>query len=53
MPIQAQVSERPDASTQFKWVVIDVTLAPFAPGDFAIEATQGADKQMTAFRVVP
>jgi VWFA-related protein len=53
MPIQAQVSERPDASTQFKWVVIDVTLAPFAPGDYAIEATQGADKQMTAFRVVP
>jgi VWFA-related protein len=53
MPIQAQVSERPDASTQFKWVVIDVTLAPFAPGDYALEATQGADKQMTAFRVVP
>jgi len=51
--VQAQVSERPDASTQFKWVVIDVTLAPFAPGDYAVEATQGADKQVTAFRVVP
>ena len=53
MSVQAQVSERPDASTQFKWVVIDVTLAPFAPGDYAVEATQGADKQVTAFRVVP
>jgi len=53
MSVQAQVSERPDASAQFKWAVIDVTLAPFAPGDYAIEATQGGEKQLTAFRVVP
>jgi VWFA-related protein len=53
MSVQAQISERPDPSTQFKWIVIDVTLAPFAPGDYAIEAAQGAENQVTAFRVVP
>lgn len=53
MSVQAQVSERPDPSMQFKWIVIDVTLAPFAAGDYAIEAAQGQDRQVTAFRVVP
>ena len=53
MSIQAQVSERPDPSMQFKWVVIDVVLAPFAAGDYAIEAAQGEAKQVTAFRIVP
>jgi VWFA-related protein len=53
MPIQAQVSERPDPSMQFKWIVIDVVLAPFAAGDYAIEAAQGEGKQVTAFRIVP
>ena len=53
MSVQAQVSERPDSSTQFKWIVIDVTLAPFAAGDYAIEAAQGQARQVTAFRVVP
>jgi len=53
MPIQAQVSVRPDSSGQFTWAVIEVTLAPFAPGDYAIEASQGEAKQLTAFRIVP
>lgn len=53
MSVQAQVTERPDESMQFKWVVIDVSLAPFAAGDYAIEATQGQAHQVTAFRVVP
>jgi VWFA-related protein len=53
MTIQAQVSERPDASSQFKWIVIEVALAPFAPGDYAIDAVQGNARQVTAFRIVP
>jgi VWFA-related protein len=53
MSVQAQVSERPDPSMQFKWVVIDVALAPFAASDYAIEAVQGQARQVTAFRVVP
>lgn len=51
--IQAQISERPDASSQFKWIVIEVALAPFAPGDYAIDAVQGTARQVTAFRIVP
>jgi hypothetical protein len=38
---------------QFKWIVIDVVLAPFAAGDYAIEAAQGETKQVTAFRIIP
>jgi VWFA-related protein len=53
MPVQPQVSERSDPSTPFKWVVIDVALAPFAAGDYAIDASQGQARQVTAFRVVP
>jgi hypothetical protein len=53
MPIQPQVSERPDPSMQFKWIVVDVALAPFAAGDYAVETAQGDTKQVTAFRVVP
>jgi hypothetical protein len=33
--------------------VIDVALAPFAAGDYAIDASQGQARQVTAFRVVP
>jgi hypothetical protein len=53
MAVQPQVSERPDATAPFKWVVIDLALAPFAAGDFAIEAAQGDHRQLTAFRIIP
>jgi hypothetical protein len=48
-----QVSERPDPSGAFRWVVVDLALAPFGPADYAIEVTQGQATQLTAFRVVP
>jgi len=51
--VEPQVSERPDPSNQFKWIVIDLALAPFAPGDYAIDAMQGDARQVTAFRIVP
>jgi len=53
MSIPVQVSERQDPVASFKWLVVDLTLAPFAAGDYAVEVTQGTAKEMTAFRVVP
>ncbi len=53
MTVPVQVSERPDPSGAFRWVVVDLALAPFGPADYAIEVTQGQAKQLTAFRVVP
>jgi VWFA-related protein len=53
MTVPLQVSERPDPSGTFRWVVVDLALAPFAAADYGIEVTQGQAKQLTAFRVVP
>jgi VWFA-related protein len=51
--VPVEVSERADPSASFRWVVVDLGLAPFGPADYAIEVTQGQSKQMTAFRVIP
>jgi VWFA-related protein len=51
--VPVQVNEREDPSAGFRWIVIDAVLAPFAPGDYAIEVTQGSAKQVTGFRIVP
>jgi VWFA-related protein len=53
LSVPAQVSERTDASGAFKWVVVDAMLAPFAAGDYLIEVTQGREKRVTEFKVVP
>jgi VWFA-related protein len=53
MTVPVPVTERPDPSGAFRWVVVDLALAPFGPADYAIEVTQGQAKQLTAFRVVP
>ena len=50
--VPVQVTEREDTGG-LRWVVVDASLAPFAPGDYAIEVTQGTAKQVTGFRVVP
>jgi VWFA-related protein len=51
--VPLQVSHRPDVSGAFSWVVVDGTLSPLAPGDFAIEVTRGSARQVTGFRIVP
>ena len=51
--VPVQVTERDDPSGSVRWVVIDAALAPFAPGDYAVEVTQGSSKQVTGFRIVP
>jgi len=53
LSVPAQVSERADDSGAFRWIVVDAMLAPFAAGDYAIEVTQGREKQLTEFKVVP
>ncbi len=53
LTVPVQVSERADPSGAFRWVVVDLALAPFGPADYAIEVTQGQARQLTAFRVVP
>jgi len=51
--VPAQVSERPDASGAFRWVVVDFPMSPLAPAYYAVEIKQAAISHVTAFRVVP
>jgi hypothetical protein len=53
LSVPAQVSERTDPSGAFHWIVVDATLAPFAAGDYSVEVTQGREKRVTDFKVVP
>ena len=53
LSVPAQVSERADSSGAFRWIVVDATLAPFAAGDYAVEVTQGREKRVTEFKVIP
>ena len=53
LSVPAQVSEREDPSGAFRWIVIDALLSPFAAGDYAVEVTQGREKRVTEFKVVP
>ena len=51
--VPAQVSERPDSSGAFRWVVVDFPMTPLAPAYYAVEIKQGGTSRVTAFRVVP
>jgi VWFA-related protein len=53
LSVPVQVTEREDASGEFRWLVADATLAPLAPGDYAVELTLDETKVVTAFKVVP
>jgi VWFA-related protein len=53
LPVPVTVSGRPDDSGAFHWVILDVVLAPLAPGDYVVEASQGESSRVTAFRIVP
>jgi len=49
--VPVQVTTRDENGTH--WIVLDVTIAPMAPGDYAIEVKVGDAVRTTAFRVVP
>lgn len=51
MAVPLQVSTRDDAGT--RWIVVDATIAPLAPGDYAVEVKAGEATRTIAFRVVP
>ena len=51
--VPVQVSERADDAEGLRWIVADLTLAPLAPGDYAIEVTAGGASQITGFRIIP
>jgi VWFA-related protein len=53
LQIPVQVTERPDPSGAFRWIVLDATLAPLAAGDYGIEVTLEGARQLGAFKVVP
>ena len=49
VPVQATTREENGT----RWIVLDVTVAPLAPGDYAVEVKAGDAVRTTAFRVVP
>jgi VWFA-related protein len=51
--LPAGLSERQDSSGGFRWLVIEPPIAALAPGDYAIEVSQGGSSRITAFRVIP
>jgi len=53
LQVPVRVTERTDAASGLRWIVVEATLAPLAPGDYAIEVVAGDEKQVTGFRVVP
>jgi VWFA-related protein len=53
MNVPVQVSERQDATGEFRWLIAEAALAPLAPGDYGIELTLDDAKVVTAFKVVP
>jgi VWFA-related protein len=53
MQIPVQITERPDASGAFRWIVAEAVLAPLAAGDYALEVALGDVKQSAGFKLVP
>lgn len=51
--VPVTTSDRRDETGGFRWVIVDATLAPLAPGEYAVEVSVGDVKQVTAFRMVP
>ena len=53
LPVAVQVSEQPDVSEGFRWIVVDVPMIALAPSHYAIEVTQAESTRIAAFTVVP
>jgi hypothetical protein len=55
LPIPLATSQRTDTETGQRWIVADLTLAPLAAGDYAIEvstsAAEGTRQVITAIRI--
>jgi VWFA-related protein len=53
LKVPVQVSAREDESGQFRWIAADATLAPLAPGQYAIEVSLGTLRQAFELSLVP
>jgi hypothetical protein len=53
LSIPAQVSDRAEPGSDWRWTVVEVTLAPLAPGDYAVEVEDAGLRRVTEFLVVP
>jgi hypothetical protein len=53
LQVPVRVSERTETGTGLRWIVAEATLAPLAPGDYAIELAVGEFRQLTGFRITP
>jgi hypothetical protein len=53
LQVPVQVSDRSDAADGVRWIAAEVTLAPLAAGDYAVEVVAGRDVRVTGFRVIP
>jgi VWFA-related protein len=52
LPVPVTVGERVDELTGVRWSTAELSLAPLAPADYAIEVSQGSRAVLTAIRVV-
>ena len=50
VPLDATIREDADGT---RWRRTEITLAPLAPGDYAVEITAEGDRTLAGFRVVP
>ena len=50
VPVAATIRDDADGT---RWRRVEITLAPLAPGEYVVETTAGAERTLTAFRVVP
>jgi hypothetical protein len=53
MQMPMEVRERADRSEDFRWIVVEASLAALAPAYYTIEVTQNDTSRFTAFRIVP
>ena len=49
--VPLQVSTRDDGGVH--WIVVDASIAPLAPSDYAVEVKAGDATRTIAFRVIP
>lgn len=53
LPLQVSISERTDDDTETRLLVADVSLAPLAQGDYALEIVAGRESVLQGFRIIP
>ena len=50
VPVTATIRDDADGT---RWRRVEIALAPLAPGEYVVEMTAGAERTLSAFRVVP